>query len=292
MGNRCKAAGERLEHHGSSPRTWGTGPIPVQRTGYLWFIPTHVGNSPCASCRRWLQPVHPHARGEQFSSGMMARTVGGSSPRTWGTAVSHANEGRERRFIPTHVGNSRRRRACRRAWAVHPHARGEQSASAISGSMSFGSSPRTWGTGGLRSSAATCSSVHPTHVGNSPWRGAHGNTPAVHPHARGEQLFWCPSTRFLSGSSPRTWGTGSVAHQPDLQQRFIPTHVGNRCTQAFSAGQREGSSPRTWGTGKCKQSIQFLCRFIPTHVGNRSIRPAQPTPTAVHPHARGEQAAP
>ena len=50
-----------------------------------------------------------------------------------------------------------------------------------------------------------------------------------------------------------------------------------------------GSSPRMWGTvGTPYESFGFT-RFIPTHVGNSSRPCATRCPSAVHPHACGEQ---
>ncbi len=37
-------------------------------------------------------------------------------------------------------------------------------------------------------------------------------------------------THHMSGSSPRMWGTGKESAEEIVADRFIPTHVGNRCT--------------------------------------------------------------
>ena len=70
------------------------------------FIPTHVGNSANVRFLMTLQPVHPHARGEQLNGLACTMTAGGSSPRTWGTVPALQCVGTDCRFIPTHVGNS------------------------------------------------------------------------------------------------------------------------------------------------------------------------------------------
>ena len=99
----------------------------------------------------------------------------------------------------------------------------------------------------------------------------------------------------MTGSSPRTWGTGTDQCGGAGQGRFIPTHVGNRWQSALhplprpvhphARGEQSkarrisscsaGSSPRTWGTDKYRRWIGDHRRFIPTHVGNRRHSPRQ-----------------
>ncbi len=93
---------------GSSPRTWGTlSRLPGYKVRRR-FIPTHVGNTSRDDSETWLTPVHPHARGEHPGAIPMRRATSGSSPRTWGTLFDGPPERNEPRFIPTHVGNTRR----------------------------------------------------------------------------------------------------------------------------------------------------------------------------------------
>ncbi len=74
--------------------------------------------------------------------------------------------------------------------------------------------------------------------------------------------------KYETGSSPRTWGTLDAELMQRLDDRFIPTHVGNaagtsrtrtcgsvhphargeRSTRPASCSRSHGSSPRTWGT--------------------------------------------
>ena len=114
---------------------------------------------------------------------------------------------------------------------------------------------------------------------------------------------------FYDGSSPRTWGTGSLFRGAFLASRFIPTHVGNslaclaclaclpvhphaRGEQFHGSGdgcRSSGSSPRTWGTDLHFDWDDYYTRFIPTHVGNSCPAGLMAVQLAVHPHARGEQ---
>ena len=193
---------------GSSPRTWGTAGIDGKEALLRRFIPTHVGNSCRAAGRTRTSPVHPHARGEQGSTGSLWFPFFGSSPRTWGTADPRDQRRLQRRFIPTHVGNS-------------IDAAGQAA-------QDYGSSPRTWGTGNLVGVTLPHRRFIPTHVGNSRPPARADAIPTVHPHARGEQFATMNCTGWIAGSSPRTWGTVVDQLGLGVARRFIPTHVGNR----------------------------------------------------------------
>ena len=90
-----------------------------------------------------------------------------------------------------------------------------------------GSSPRTWGTDDKCKAYWPTGRFIPTHVGNSQCGNIGVCNIAVHPHARGEQLEAAAAQHVVRGSSPRTWGTGSLERFVDQGFRFIPTHVGN-----------------------------------------------------------------
>ncbi len=70
------------------------------------FIPTHVGNTSEAQADARLPPVHPHACGEHPTDRQGPHVHGGSSPRMWGTQLMKIGKEKNRRFIPTHVGNT------------------------------------------------------------------------------------------------------------------------------------------------------------------------------------------
>ena len=110
VGNTRPSSGPRGTMCGSSPRTWGTLDLVVAGLGALRFIPTHVGNTwpRCALAR--CGTVHPHARGEHINGRRVRAQKVGSSPRTWGTRRPGVVRWGGWRFIPTHVGNTPRRR--------------------------------------------------------------------------------------------------------------------------------------------------------------------------------------
>ena len=250
-------------------------PTPVGNAKHVYFlatearfIPTPVGNALPLPAERQANPVHPHARGEREVVRGQWQSLLGSSPRPWGTPdVSRATFPRFR-FIPTPVGNAPRCRWRRGLGAVHPHARGER----LESGVQVGVDGR----------------FIPTPVGNAPVAASAAVGSMVHPHARGEREDFFAVVRHQLGSSPRPWGTpGRHPALPRLR-RFIPTPVGNACTQRprcavwtvhpHARGERPppcghrdrpcGSSPRPWGTPLCAGACASICWFIPTPVGN------------------------
>ena len=130
----------------------------------------------------------------------------------------------------------------------------------------------------------------------------------VHPHGCGEHLVGIGAWWYVSGSSPRVWGTQAFTPVRAAASRFIPTGVGNTgrppvaishstvhphgCGEHAVLSPRttmsSGSSPRVWGT---RQHFEFLRndeRFIPTGVGNTRTNPIIQKSNPVHPHGCGE----
>ena len=116
----------RQLRRGSSPRLWGTDLVRAGGWRRSRFIPTPVGNGARNHVTGQPGAVHPHACGERLKSRIRAKHGGGSSPRLWGTVVFTRRRYRQRRFIPTPVGNGHRRAFSPTAQAVHPHACGER----------------------------------------------------------------------------------------------------------------------------------------------------------------------
>ena len=92
--------------HGSSPHAWGTRCPPVRKGCYTRFIPTCVGNSLHHHATHQNASVHPHMRGELDRRMAGTKRRSGSSPHAWGTLYWMVDRCRDRRFIPTCVGNS------------------------------------------------------------------------------------------------------------------------------------------------------------------------------------------
>jgi len=154
----------------------------------------------------------------------------GSSPRTWGNVNRSRGRSRRRRFIPTHVGKWPEARPERPARSVHPHARGEMYSGDVGHRSRDGSSPRTWGNGLQPLHEGLVVRFIPTHVGKC----SRGHVPSarqpVHPHARGEMIFFIMASCLANGSSPRTWGNVPGDGRRGHRRRFIPTHVGKWST--------------------------------------------------------------
>jgi len=136
--------------------------------------------------------VHPHVRGE-YAWKLKGKFIHlGSSPRAWGIRRQTVCGNRQKRFIPTCVGNT--------------------SQCDLYGSGFPGSSPRAWGILAQPSIHAQSVRFIPTCVGNT-------------------QLYEYLPLREL-GSSPRAWGILDVSGSKSLLDRFIPTCVGNTYTVA------------------------------------------------------------
>ena len=145
----------------------------------------------------------------------------------WGTQEERAKLGNMRRFIPTRVGNTQHTDRPGSAGSVHPHACGEHRALQFDRKPKLGSSPRVWGTPVVSNMVLQQLRFIPTRVGNT----FHGHPSisavAVHPHACGEHVqvyYYCGKG---TGSSPRVWGTPVQELAAKVDERFIPTRVGN-----------------------------------------------------------------
>ena len=152
------------------------------------FIPTRVGNTKAAPSTRSRHSVHPHACGEYGMFQRMAEYCGGSSPRVWGIPQEPQGRGRAGRFIPTRVGNTRKRAVLVLNKSVHPHACGEYKNACFGIFEQYGSSPRVWGIRPSILSRCPPGRFIPTRVGNTLPCSSQCHPFAVHPHACGEYM--------------------------------------------------------------------------------------------------------
>ena len=211
------------------------------------FIPTPVGNTrshgflrtartvhphACGEYDRicrcpFGRSVHPHACGEHYGHKSETRPGPGSSPRLWGTLCLTKTIEAIPRFIPTPVGNTFSESARRLPRSVHPHACGEHVESFAFFALKLGSSPRLWGTPNTFGAWHLWARFIPTPVGNTSDERSSNHPATVHPHACGEHSRSTFNRKFWSGSSPRLWGTRTIAGSGSSTSRFIPTPVGN-----------------------------------------------------------------
>src|SRR5690606_23803331 len=206
---------------------WGTAEFQFLNPSGMRFIPTHVGNGRAAWRMLDLATVHPHACGERSTSLTRCTYLRGSSPRMWGTGLGHNWYPTCERFIPTHVGNGLPAGRAGASQPVHPHACGERMPGMPPAPEPDGSSPRMWGTVSGAPRVASGGRFIPTHVGNGVVPIGMEIASPVHPHACGERRRMLLRVLLEYGSSPRMWGTVQLRAVDSVDQRFIPTHVGN-----------------------------------------------------------------
>ncbi len=172
----------------------------------------------------------------------------------------------------------------------------------------FGSPPRAWGRRREAHGSDALFRFTPTCVGTALRLTTLRSSGTVHPHVRGDGSWTFDSAASASGSPPRAWGR-LLSRQPRQRvARFTPTCVGTASEVLQSGspvsvhphvrgdGQREqvrnealgGSPPRAWGRlGKLRPPL-LRPRFTPTCVGTARLEPGCRTPSAVHPHVRGD----
>ena len=192
----------------------------------------------------------------------------GSSPRTRGTVSCSLDGSGKPRFIPADAGNGGA------AWdgvaghSVHPRGRGERATRTQERRVDRGSSPRTRGTGHRPQRLLRPHRFIPADAGNGTPSPISRSIAAVHPRGRGERVVAAAVMMSISGSSPRTRGTGNGVLLAVVGVRFIPADAGNgarvaaedprRAVHPRGRGERStitkakpdpcGSSPRTRGT--------------------------------------------
>src|SRR5690606_12600160 len=100
--------------------------------------------------------VHPHVRGDDGSGAKWRRLPPGSPPRAWGRPTDLNAQRALGRFTPTCVGTTAAFAESARAFAVHPHVRGDDGLAARGVVNICGSPPRAWGRHRLDHGGATC----------------------------------------------------------------------------------------------------------------------------------------
>ncbi len=95
-----------------------------------------------------------------------------------------------------------------------------------------------------------------------------------------------------TGSSPHTWGTRTGSLSTVAMCAVHPHTRGEHTLSTDKEFLKRGSSPHTWGTPINSFPSFTLTRFIPTHVGNTYKSSCPALRGTVHPHTRGEHAAP
>ena len=272
------------------------------------LIPTGAGNTLLPDGSPWVEPAHPHRRGEHLWRGGHPEHAGGSSPQARGTLDAEYDLDQWLRLIPTGAGNTQPDDLRLHRCAAHPHRRGEHCLPKPTNGKGGGSSPQARGTHRDDPRRTGHRRLIPTGAGNTNPGGICWNSPPAHPHRRGEHSLTSKVGSELYGSSPQARGTPGCRQRRSCCHRLIPTGAGNtagriagNCGHAAhphrrgehykattNANPERGSSPQARGTRRDARQVARDHRLIPTGAGNTSVRIAHASASAAHPHRRGE----
>ena len=315
---------------GSPPRAWGQRGRREEDARDIRFTPTRVGTTSSGKPRTPGEPVHPHARGDNWAIPSTVANESGSPPRAWGQRrTQHLCRGPSW-FTPTRVGTTLSPLALLAASTVHPHARGDnqvyqsqrvgvlgspprawgQHTPAATPAALPGSPPRAWGQDTMPHDAKGQLRFTPTRVGTTSSVVNILPRLTVHPHARGDNWAIPSTVANESGSPPRAWGQRGSRLAYYRLYRFTPTRVGTTFPPVAPASCRPvhphargdnssdscfmvhaaGSPPRAWGQQINERQTGTAGRFTPTRVGTTISVSTLSARTSVHPHARGDNA--
>ena len=190
------------------------------------FTPTGVGTIASDIVSNRQKAVHPHGRGDNFSTMRDVLDSFGSPPRAWGQWRTGAPRTGHRRFTPTGVGTI----PCSiEFWefdSVHPHGRGDNATAVPHPQSQDGSPPRAWGQSGASAPAPPQCRFTPTSVGTIAQRALTHRCAPVHPHGRGDNGIAPSRPTNGAGSPPRAWGQYLAGDGLGEEGRFTPTGVG------------------------------------------------------------------
>ena len=170
--------------------------------------------------------VHPHSRGENIGDTWEAVQNWGSSPLARGKCLGHLHTSDLRRFIPTRAGKMPALRYSAFLSGVHPHSRGENKAEHCPVCHETGSSPLARGKSLKEPAEPLSGRFIPTRAGKILCEGVPGTLSRVHPHSRGENLFYPKLRRRRMGSSPLARGKSDLDRPFGRSRGFIPTRAG------------------------------------------------------------------
>ena len=184
-----------LRHHGKPedhPRACGEHYRSIPgKCSTPGIIPAHAGNTSTIGCPSSSTRDHPRACGEHYLVMFVVFAMMGSSPRMRGTRDRFRRNGRSRRIIPAHAGNTIVPAA--KTWSCrdHPRACGEHRGIPAWRVLWPGSSPRMRGTRGMSSCGSYLAGIIPAHAGNTDCRAPRGACFRDHPRACGEhEAYW------------------------------------------------------------------------------------------------------
>ena len=152
---------------GSPPHAWGRLECGQAECRHRRFTPTRVGTTTIGKLLRCLREVHPHTRGDDGARKACASASVGSPPHAWGRLSEHFPHVARGRFTPTRVGTTPPRSKPPAGAPVHPHTRGDDSATQRNTMPTTGSPPHAWGRRAEFLRAAREPRFTPTRVGTT-----------------------------------------------------------------------------------------------------------------------------
>ena len=211
---------------GSPPPAWGSRTGAQGRMARRRFTPTRVGKPASVLASVMPASVHPHPRGEAARVRPANGILAGSPPPAWGSPDLALPTHVRRRFTPTRVWKPKSFHPTHGRCTVHPHPRGEATATEWPHYHRAGSPPPAWGSLCTLPRSPLCPRFTPTRVGKPRGFDCDVVQLAVHPHPRGEAYTVNQSTGALTGSPPPAWGSHHPAWHRGHWHRFTPTRVG------------------------------------------------------------------
>jgi hypothetical protein len=212
-------------------------------------------------------------------------------PRFTPTRVGTTSSSRSPDFLlrstPTHVGTTSTPSRSRRAPAVHPHTRGDNSSSASRSAGSVGPPPHTWGQLGNGSLGGAAPRSTPTRVGTMFSEGYSPAGGTVHPHTRGDNPRRGSAPAVSPGPPPHAWGQPMSELLAAVRDRSTPTRVGTTIATPLhihsysvhphTRGDNSGTGvvlegvvgppPHAWGQPGRQGGARRRSRSTPTRVG-------------------------
>jgi len=171
---------------GSPPRAWGRPTRVAVLLKPRRFTPTCVGTTIVFDVPANGRSVHPHVRGDDWTTAYRIIGFYGSPPRAWGRLRFPLLVQISNRFTPTCVGTTRSVGLSSGLPSVHPHVRGDDMSCAAQMYLIAGSPPRAWGRRPLKRGRAERIRFTPTCVGTTCPLAVVTPATAVHPHVRGD----------------------------------------------------------------------------------------------------------
>ena len=221
-------------YDGVSPPAWGRRHIPPYGSNQVGCIPTCVGQT-CDRGRSYsLARVYPHLRGADQRKDRAMEAKAGVSPPAWGRPPERVYWQLHARCIPTCVGQTSFHLPPQGIFVVYPHLRGADLGVSECEDHVGGVSPPAWGRLPGSEGSVTTFRCIPTCVGQTSQLQVPAYAMTVYPHLRGADARSPAFHRSSSGVSPPAWGRLHIRRLCVVENRCIPTCVGQ--TERSAAG--------------------------------------------------------